>query len=301
MIWIKNFILKQIHFIIFFLISFISVTILPKKADLIVFSFDRPLQLYSALESIRKYISNTGDINIVYRVSDDNFLKAYDKVKEDFSGFNFYKQNRREDFKDLLINLVFFRSFNDYILFTADDVIVKDYIDLSSCITYLIQANAYGFYLRLGMNINECYMLKMETKMPEYTFVAEDVYSIIFNKGKGDWTYPNSVDMTIYKKDDIKNDILKVDFFDPNSLEYFWNNQSDFNKKGLFFKESKIINIPLNLVNQSYIKNRSMNLFSTKELLDIFNNGFKIDIDKFYKIKNNAPHVEVKLDFIPKK
>lgn len=212
----------------------------------------------------------------------------------------FINKKKREDFKLSVIALAFFNSVNDYILFAADDIIVKDYVDIAECIYYLKQTDSYGFYLRLGLNINQCYMLNMETGTPDYTCITDTVYTTIFKNGKGDWAFPNNLDMTLYKKDAIKTEILGTDFSDPNSFECLWNNQTSFTKKGLFFKESKIINIPLNLVNESCIKNRNMDHLSPHILLKIFNDGLKIDIAQFYKINNCAPHMEVNFVFIPR-
>ncbi len=47
----------------------------PDNVDLIVFSYDRPLQLYACLESIKCCIKKTGvgEIFVIYRASDDKF------------------------------------------------------------------------------------------------------------------------------------------------------------------------------------------------------------------------------------
>ena len=40
-----------------------------RKADLVVFSKDRPLQLYAFLESVETYITDLETISVIYRVT----------------------------------------------------------------------------------------------------------------------------------------------------------------------------------------------------------------------------------------
>ncbi|MDR3646003.1 MAG: putative sugar O-methyltransferase [Candidatus Babeliales bacterium] len=267
------------------------------KADLIVFSYDRPMQLYAFLESKEKYIKNVGEVHVIYRTSNNDYTQAYDVVKSQFSSVKFYKQgnNPHYDFKVLTLNCAF-NSRNDYLMFAVDDIIITDYIDLEECVKALQSSNAYAFYLRLGFNINECYMMRVQSPAPKNIKLNDKIFSYKFSDGQGSWCYPNNVDMTIYRKDDIKADLLKIDMISPERLEFNWSNLADTNKTGLFFEHSKMVNIPLNLCYSNSV-NRNMNLYSTTELLKKFNEGQRFDINKFYKIDNNAPHMEYKPEF----
>jgi len=62
-------------FFIFFF-SFHSAMSRANKAntDLIVFSYDRPLQLYALLESLESYVTGLAQISVIYRVSRDAFF-----------------------------------------------------------------------------------------------------------------------------------------------------------------------------------------------------------------------------------
>ncbi|MBS0637365.1 MAG: hypothetical protein JSS12_07625, partial [Verrucomicrobia bacterium] len=44
-----------------------------KQVDLVVFSFDRPMQLYAFLESLETYVSNPHQIHVIYRCTDKQF------------------------------------------------------------------------------------------------------------------------------------------------------------------------------------------------------------------------------------
>ena len=61
---------------------------------------------------------------------------------------------------------------------------------------------------------------------------------------------------------------------------------------------SKMINIPVNLVNEEKRSNRYMKSYTVKELLDVLMRGQKIDISKFYQARNASPHVEYELTFV---
>lgn len=125
-----------------------------KYADLIIFSFNRPLQVHATLESVHKYFSNLNQIYVLYRASDTEYEIAYNELITKFNKVKFIKQgsNPREDFKPLLLQC-FFGSPAGYILFSVDDDIATDYVDFKQCIQTMQKTNAYGFYLRLGTNI----------------------------------------------------------------------------------------------------------------------------------------------------
>jgi len=289
-------------FIIILLFAFRTYSFCPlNRADLVVFSYDRPLQLYSFLESVKKYIFGIEEIHVIYRVSNNEFEAGYDIVKKDFANIIFHKQVKVDDFRLLTLESIF-NSVSKYIIFGVDDIIVKDYVNLGTCINYLEKSNSYGFYLRMGKNIVECYMhFNESTPVPKMNQVSQNIFQWLFTDGKGDWKYPNNVDMTIYRKFDLKQ-LYNYNFQNPSALEAVWADNANYNQKGLCFKQSKIVNLPLNLVidEDRNLDNRNSSLFSTKELLDKFMSGFKIDITKFYKINNLAPHAAIVPTFVPR-
>ena len=88
-----NFIQKQFRNILFITLSiFINNSAFsiaqpkPKpQTDLIVYSYDRPMQLYALLESIEKYITGLSDIFVILRTSSSDFEHAYGIVEKTFS------------------------------------------------------------------------------------------------------------------------------------------------------------------------------------------------------------------------
>ena len=188
---------------------------------------------------------------------------------------------------------------SNYIVFAVDDIIVKDFIDFNHCITMLEQTKAYGFYLRLGKNLTECYSMNALQKVPPFLFEKNGICTWCFDEGEFDWGYPHTVDMTVYRRADIMQSLMDLPFTSPNTLEGAWSAQPNFDWKriGLCYECSKIVNIPLNRVQHEALNNH-MNLYTTDELLEKFQFGLKIDIKPLFNISNKAAHFEYEPIFI---
>ncbi len=269
-----------------------------QKADFVIFSYDRPLQLFALLESAQLYIEGLGQTTVIYRASNEQFAQAYQEVAHWFGNVVFLKQgdNPAQDFKPLTLHAVFDAP-NDYILFAVDDDIVKDCINIAQSIAQLERYGAYALFYRLGLHLSYCHPVARVQKIPVYECLENDLCTWRFCDGEYDWGYPYTVDMTLYRKKDIEHDLKTMDYRSPNTFEGRWAAiaSSIMNKKGLFYVVSKMVNVPLNRV-QNDCNNRNMNLLSPQELLDLFNQGQKIDIAPFFRIINNGAHTE----YVPK-
>lgn len=273
-----------------------------KCADLIIYSFDRPLQLYALLESVEKYVTGLGTIQVIYRASDDAFAQAYQHVQADFSGVEFTQQgaNPRSDFKPLSVQALA-QSPHAYVLFAVDDIIVIDHIDCSACIEAMEKYNAYGFYLRLGKNLTECYSMNRAQRLPPLQEQEPGLWQWCFAQGEHDWNYPHTVDMTLYRKKDVDSYFRQMQYTAPNSLEAAWACRagSIMQRTGLCYSRTKIVNVPLNSVQLDWT-NRNMEFMTSKQLLDIFNQGKKIDIVPLHQINNMSAHMAYVPTFIQK-
>lgn len=263
-------------------------------ADLIIFSYNRPMQLYCLLESVGKYVTGIAGIHVIYR-ADEAYEKAYREVKKEFQNVAYYCQgnNPRSDFKPLTEHAAF-NSASPYIIFTVDDTIVKNYINVSECIDLLERTQSYGFYFRLGKNLSECYMRRCFQPLPPLTEVVQNVYSWTIKDGLYDWQYPNTLDMTLYRKNDIQKTICSLNYYSPNTLEATWHHRHRevIQKTALCYGLSAIVNVPMNLVQHDYHNNRHMAEIPASQLLDIFNRGFKIDSTPLHQIANKGAHME---------
>ncbi len=269
-----------------------------KQADLVVFSYNRPLQLYAFLESLYKFTSGLGDVTVIYR-TDDEYSCGYDELQQEFHNVHFWQQGAEPelDFKNLTLTATF-ETPNDYVFFAVDDMIVTEEIDLTRCTALLEQELAYGFYLRLGKNITYNYMERKSCRLPRGMEVEAEIFRWKFKDGTGPWGYPHTVDMTLFAKEDIKQTLSDLPFINPNTFEARWARLKPLKSDGLCFLHSKVVNIPINLVQDVFLHNNNMNLYSTKELQERFEAGLKIDVARLAGINNSSPHIDYEPEFI---
>lgn len=275
-----------------------QVVLSTSAVDLIVFSYNRPMQLYALLESCELYLTGRTSSTVIYRVSGQDYQSGYDLVRARFSEVNFVKQeNPPHDFRGLVQKYAFELAQSNYIMFAVDDLFVKAPVDLQECVNLLERFRAYTFSLRLSPDINYCYAMKKHTPAPKIHLIAPNVYRYIFCDGQGDWAYPNSVDMHLFRKNDVYNNMFACNWNCPSLLEGSWAARADLKQAGLCFNESKAINIPLNLV-QDLIPNHAMHSHQPAELLTRFMQGQKINLEPIAKFKNNSVHANFDVNFI---
>lgn len=271
-----------------------------KSVDAVIFSFDRPLQLYALLESIEKYMQGLNEIHVIYRSSAPEYQTAYAKVFARYPQVVQHAQgaNPKQDFKPLTLQATF-DSPAEYVIFAVDDIVVKDAVDLTECTRAMKTHNAYGFFLRLGTHLNYCYPTNRPQAVPPLTQTEPNIMSWQFGQGQHDWGYPNTVDMTIYRKKDIEQAFRQLAFENPNRLEGGWSSGAPqvAHRIGLCYAETRMVNLPLNRVQHTFA-NRAMNQFAPEDLLKIFNEQKKMDISPLAQIKNNAAHMEYTPTFI---
>jgi hypothetical protein len=263
-----------------------------QHVTMLIFSKDRPLQLYALLESTYKHVHGDYSAQVIYFASAPQYEKAYAQVQASYGTARFVKQKKRADFKNLVLNAIF-NSPGSYVFFAVDDMMVTDSFSLTGCIEAMEKIASSSFHVRMGRNIAYNYMQnKKITLPPDMKKIQRDRYAWKFTKKEGGFYYPYSLDMTLYKKSDIKQQLETLQYDSPNTLESAWHRQGALGGMGLCFSHSKAVNIPLNLVQNDFQHNRNMRAFSPEYLLKKFNQGCKIDImNPWYKFDNQSPHV----------
>lgn len=268
--------------------------------DLVIFSYHRPLQLYALLESVQTYLKPLKKISVIYRSDSEEFTQGYKIVEKTFPHVAFIKQSSQphKDFQENVMKAALDLQYSDssYVLFAVDDQIMKEEVDLGACVDAMRRTHAYGFYLSHGKNLDYCYMLSQDQPLPSLHTVAPGINAWQFAEGKADWNYPNSVDLVLYRKSEIRPDFEKIQFHNPNTLESAWNLRAKMKKVGLCFDHTKCINIPMNLVNIS--TNRHNEAFTPKELLNKFDEGYKINVAEFDHMENRSRHIDAIPTFV---
>ncbi|MCH9612146.1 MAG: hypothetical protein S4CHLAM102_06300 [Chlamydiia bacterium] len=263
--------------------------------DLIVFSYDRPMQLFAFLESFVQFARGYGEISVIYRASDEEFDAGYDELKKAFPEVRMVRQDHMratEEFRPMLLELIQ-KSRGKYLTFAVDDIVCKEAFDFREMEVALEETGAHGFFLRLGEHVNYCYTMQMDQGVPNLIPVGEGVYAWQFSGGQADWNYANNVDMTMYRRSDVLHDLEQVKFTFPNNLEQHWMSLAKMDRVGLCYSHSKILNLPLNVV--STFGNLHMEAFTTKEMLSAFMSGYRMSIKELEGCLNPSAHYE----FVP--
>ena len=130
---------------------FLHFRLFAHEVDVIVFSCDRPLQLYAFLESLYLHSTHIHDTSVLYRCSSSAYRAGYENVLNAFPQARFiYQTNPPHDFKPLFMEAVFEAGSAEYVVIGVDDIIITDKIDFNECIEALQAANGYAFYLTIG-------------------------------------------------------------------------------------------------------------------------------------------------------
>lgn len=288
--------LKQLILIVCVYVGYIAA----EKADLVIFSYDRPLQLWALLESIELNMSNVGDTFVVYRTSHNAFDSAYQEVINRFAHITYLKQsgNPQEDFKYLTLRAIKSGT-HPYIFFAVDDIVVTGPVDIDAAIQALEETKAYGFYLRLGLHLDYCYPMNASQAVPHGVVYNDSLFVWQFQHGEHDWRYPHTVDMTIFRKKTVEEQIPYLSFTSPNTLEAQWAGRAAHTNRlyGVCNVQSPVVNLPINKVQKEY-GNRHAETMSPYDLLAFFSKGLKMDIKPLQGYINKAAHEEYEPTFI---
>lgn len=263
-----------------------------KKIEVMVFSYDRPGQLFSLLKSLQKHGAGVEKINIVYRSSNTEFEDAYQYAFDFFSEvfqINSYCENT-SGFKSTLLKAIS-NITSAYVLFFMDDqVAYKDFSlgKLSSMLNHFSIVT-----MRLGMNTRWCYTLKKEQFLPKFKD-HKTYFSWLISWKEDDFNYPFSLDATCFPTNLIKRLFSVLYYKAPNSLEGALN----LSKSALIllrvrmasFKTQRVVNFVIGKV-QEENENTSLDMCKY-ELLDRFLKGEYITVDPLSQDSISSPHQE---------
>lgn len=297
--------------------------------SLIVYSYDRPLQLYTFLHSLQQHTTGLREIMVIYRFSDREFQAGYEqlwqtkliqqspvpiKLMPQVAKFDQAKKRYKAptDFRDLT-----FKALNlapEYIVFAVDDNIVVGTIDFQTCVQVLTATSAHSFSLRLGKNIQGSAVSGEQNGLPQFYAYRQPKFIQLPNlpaeilawylkqaDRDSDWHYSCTVDMNIYRTQNVLSELASLNptrFTSPR-FEGDWEAQQRPKlQEQLFlcFTTSKVINTPLNKVRPEstcYAQN-----ISTKQLLQLFKQHYCIDLKPLTQLKINSPHLAYEPTFV---
>ena len=254
------------------------------RTSLIVFSKNRPMQCDLMLKSIKCMAGDYSkiDIYVLYDASNLEYKEAYEICEKENTGANFISQELFYlDLKSLTENLL-----SDFYFFCTDDTIfIREFLIRDIEEVFDNNIDLLNFSLRLGKNTYYCYPLLSQQKIPDF---KEDG-NILYWDWRGahhDFGYPLEVSSSIMRSYDIDRFIESWTFSNPNKMEWFM----DTSKHSLAsrytsacYPLSVAFSAPMNKVeisNTNRASNRST--YSIENLLEKYNNGYRINPYKFY-------------------
>lgn len=253
--------------------------------QIIVFSFNRTLQLDALLSSIKQYWTNTEyQLSVLYNTSNKEYQTGYKILEENYLQYRFVKEtngNYKYSFQDYLslfnlkklirykklrtqhsnfrnlLNQLITESNCDYIMFLTDDsIFIKD-VRLSSVDLAFIDKNPKqnSISLRLGKYI---------TTPPSDLKIDEGKIKWNFNKYRNyrSWGYNFSVDGHIYSTSIIKHLLKRIIYTNPSFLEAVicdYVKRNKFLDVCLTYEEPYLLSYPINMV-QNIVTNESLNV-----------------------------------------
>lgn len=256
-----------------------------QEADLFIFSDDRPMQLYSFLETQRKNSNNIYDVYVVYSASDAEYEHGYDVVKKSFPEVCFLRQHpTKSDFKKNVASLIK-KATSAHVIIAEDQMLLKEQLQLEKAISYLEKTGAYGFYFSLGLNLSQ---------IPEKYFpVEEEAIAWEFREADAEWQQSHSLGMVLHRKDDLVENIKTINFNSIQEFKKAWSHKNQALGLGLCFFDSKSVYNPLEVFRARTQEREE--LYSKDELNKLFLDGMKMNVLPVHRLKNK----ETKLEFIP--
>lgn len=264
------------------------------KIEIVIFSKDRPLQLHSLITSLIDNSNIKLHPHIIYSAEDSDYEKAYRELFEDSNiEFGEVINESQDGFRKSLIDLLD-RLDSEKITFFVDDIIITGNIDWNKLSRF--DCSKVVPSLRLNENLERCYTVNDIQQKPPMKR-SEGLIWWVWKEGDYDWGYPLSVDGNVFDLKEIREIIKNTNFKAPNTLEL---NLQQYkhrfsNRLGCCFVDSKIVNIPVNRV-QNEIANIHGNIHQN-ELLKYWNEGKRIDFKAYAGFKNISAHQELDLVF----
>ena len=265
----------------------------------LIFSKDRAMQLDATLRSMHLHCQDTKNIkiNVLYITSDPFYEEQYMQLINEYDSVEFIKEN---NFKSQVISS--FEGY-EYVLFLVDDNIFVQNFLIKEITGYLKNnPDALGFSLRLGANTTYCYPLDCKQKIPDFRMIGGNVLKYNWITAQHDFGYPLELSSTTYRTSDILTLLSQVHFTNPNTLEAQMNANKWIyinDKRYLIYKTNSIAFCnPVNVVQNTY-DNRAGNkvIYSIDKLGQLFEKGYRIDVEKYSGFIPNACHQEVEFEF----
>jgi len=266
----------------------------------IIFSKNRALQLDATLRSFFLHCrdAHAVDFVVIYTTSNAAFERQYHSLRNEYPRIRFV---READFRSDLISAL---TGYEQVLFLVDDnLFIEDFSITEAIACFNDKADAIGFSLRLGKNITYSYMMNRNHEMPGFQIVRNNILGFDWTSVAGGFGYPLEVSSSIYRVSDMLHLLKKAGFNNPNTLEAVLDQgkmaYKDAKHELLCFDRAVTFCNPANKV-QSVFENRSGSAadYSPERLGELYEQGYRVDVQRYSGFATDAYHKEVDLHFV---
>ena len=265
----------------------------------IIFSKDRPMQLYALLDSYFRYVYNPIPITVIYSNKNKSQKDAYSDVikyfKKSQTKIDFI--NETKSFKEVFLQKLS-KIREEKILFLVDDIIFIKPVDFNNF--KKINTKTHILSLRHSPFLRKSFPTNTYHSPPSFKKCrfCDALLEFDWFESGGEWSDPWSLDGQLLNTSEVLLISNASNFKAPNSFEIALKAFNDIviGRKGLCFNESKILNLPMNRV-QNEVNNISSNI-SVDFLLDKWNQGYCIDTSIFRDHVPLSTHEDHPITFI---
>lgn len=259
----------------------------------LVFSKDRPLQLFTLLHTYFENVKNPAPLTVIYDTSNQDYENAYLEIAEYFldksvrvafvKEVGSFRETLNQELDKIEVHALFF---------LVDDILFIRPVDLS--VVNELDPQTAVLSLRHSPQLRWSYTSKATLVPPRFSNspVSPELLSFKWFEREYEWSDPWSVDGQVLSTAEVRVLTRISDFKAPNSYEVALKAFNDIaaNRIGVCFRESKILNLPINRV-QNEIPNLSGSI-SCAYLLEQWNLGMMIDTQMFADYSPISPHEE---------
>ena len=206
------------------------------QASLIIFSQD-PQKLRAVVDAIDRLAHNYDVIHIFYQPYDQIIDDVYHALAHGYEKIQLHRYEQ-DNCKNILIDCLQNKCAK-HVLFATDHTILVKAVDLNNCIGKLERTFAYGFYLSLGKDAMQSRMTGITQPLPTLNEIAPNLLAWGYHyAARGDWCIPHTLDMALYRTQDIIISIKGLTFNCPKELVQGWQQVSvDLSNIGLCFAQ----------------------------------------------------------------
>ena len=303
----------------------------------LIFSRDRALQLEAALTSFsRRCVDSAAvPVDVLYTATSPHLERQYALLARTWRGAAPVTFHRETDFRGDVLGLLGAqdrlagrrpplplraaraagrrtrdrlaarRDRAPYVLLLVDDAVFCRPFSLADAAAALEERpRALGFSLRIGRNTEYCYMLDAPQRPPAFQRVTGEILAYDWTRAEHDYGYPLEVSSSIYSRARIGRILAGIGFFSPNSLEgALAQNACRWARRTpelLCFERSVAFCNAVNVV-QAEFDNRAGAAaeLSAPALARRFDDGLRIDTERFAGFTPDACHCELPYSFVP--